>query len=340
MDTVTDADEAIRTEKTTAGESTIQQRRPLFVFLIGLCMGSADAVPGVSGGTVALIAGIYGRLVDAIAAVSVENLAALARAFLPAGSGVSTARMRAVLDRMDALFVATLLAGVGTAVVAVGRLVEHAAASAPVLLYGLFFGLIGASALVLWRALTMGTARRWLAALAGFSVAFALSGGVRVLDAGGPAVVFLAGTVAVSAMVLPGVSGSLLLLILGQYVPMYAALNDFLDGLARAATGGSSPGLVDSGGTVLLFLVGGTLGVLTVGRVIRRLLDTHREATLSFLVALVVGALRAPITELSGTHSVAWTADTLGTFAAVAALGAALVLLLDRYALDLDFEAV
>ena len=312
----------------------------LKTFVIGLCMGSADAVPGISGGTIALIAGIYERLIAAITAVTPGRAVRFLRALAPTGGGPSARGAVGVLEEVDVYFLLALVGGVGTAIVIVARIVHYASQNAPVLLYGVLFGLIGASAVVLLRALRVETATHAAAGVAGFGVAFVLSGPASPLGTEGLSVVFLAGAVAVSAMILPGISGSLLLVILGQYERMSGALSDFVDGLLGLVTGGSTASVVDAGTVVVTFVLGGLVGLFTVSRLIRRALDANRGATLAFLVALVVGALRAPITELSRREAVTWTTETIGVFAAVAAVGAVLVLVLDWYAVDLDFEAV
>ena len=161
-----------------------------------------------------------------------------------------------------------------------------------------------------------------------------------MLEGSGLVVVFVAGAVAVSAMILPGISGSLLLIILGQYIPMYGSLNSFLDGVGGLVTGGKFEAVVAPGRDVFTFLLGGLIGLLTVARLIRRLLDRNRGATLAFLVALVFGALRAPISELSGTEEVTWTAATIGKFGGLALVGGILVLILDWYAIDIDFGSL
>ncbi|WP_202593637.1 DUF368 domain-containing protein [Halococcus sediminicola] len=303
-------------------------------------MGSADAVPGISGGTVALIAGIYGRLIEAITAITPSRSFDLCKAVLPIGSGSSRHHAKLILREFDAMFVATLLTGIATAVVIVGRVVEYAAARVPVLLFGLFFGLIAASAVILWRELTIDTTGQWLVAIVGFSLAFVLSGSVQLLEEGGLVVVFVAGAIAVSAMILPGISGSLLLIILGQYIPMYDSLNSFLDGIGGVVTGGAFETVIAPGREVFTFLVGGLVGLFTVARLIRGLLKRNREATLAFLVVLVFGALRAPIAELSGTEGVDWTLVTIGEFGVLAFIGTVLVLVLDWYAIDIDFGSL
>lgn len=310
-------------------------------FLIGLCMGSADAVPGVSGGTIALIAGIYERLIAAITAITPERAVAFLSALSPAhDGGVSARGAVAVLEEVDVWFLLALVGGVGTAVVIVARIVDYASEHAPILLYGVLFGLIGASAVILLRELSVDTPFQAGGALAGLVIAFVLSGPASPLGTDGLAVVFVAGTVAVSAMILPGISGSLFLVILGQYERMSGALSGFVDALLGVVTGGPSPSLVDTGSVVVTFILGGLVGLFTISRLIRRALDANRQATLAFLVALVVGALRAPITELTVEKGVTWTTETIGTFAVAAVVGAVVVLVIDWYAIDLDFDAI
>ena len=311
-------------------------------FVVGLFMGTADGVPGVSGGTIALIAGIYERLVMAINAVTPRRFVAGVRALTPLDGGVSLDRAAAVLDEVDGWFLITLLVGILSAVVAVGQVVEWADEHYPVLMFGVFFGLIGASALVLLREVAIRTAPEAVAAVAGVVVAFVAAGySESLLGASTLPVIFVAGSVAVSAMILPGLSGSLLLVILGQFTYMYDQLGAFLDGLVAAATGGSLDGLAGPAATVVTFVGGGLVGLFTIARVVRAALDYNREVTYAFLVALVLGALRAPVVTLSGPdYAVSWTTPTIQAFAGAAAVGAVVVFVLDWYAVDIDLEAV
>ena len=327
-------------DETTLRATVPPAREWARTFLVGLFMGTADGVPGVSGGTIALIAGIYERLVAAITAVTPGRFVAGVRALTPLDGGVSLDRAAAVLDEVDGWFLIALLAGVASAVVVVTRAVDYLNEAAPVVLFGFFFGLIGASAAVLLREISVTRLDSGAAAVAGFVVAFAVSGASASLGGGGLVVVFVAGAVAVSAMILPGVSGSLLLVILSQYTRMTEALSGFLDGLAALATGGSPENLAGNGAEVVAFVLGGLVGLFTIARLIRRALAANREATFAFLVALVVGALRAPIVTLNTEHGVVWTTDTLAPFGVAALAGAVVVLVLDWYAVDIDLDGV
>lgn len=328
-------------EDATVRDSLPPLRELARIYLVGLFMGTADGVPGVSGGTIALIAGIYERLIDAINAVTPTRFVAGVRALAPVDGGVSVPRALAVWEEVDGWFLVALLAGVATAVVVVTRAIVYVEEHAPVVLFGFFFGLIAASALILARAITVARPDSAAAAVAGFLIAFVVSGLGEVLSGGGLAVVFVAGAVAVSAMVLPGISGSLLLVILSQYTRMIAALKGFLDGLAGLATGGPAPDLLANGTEVVVFVLGGLVGLFSVARLVRRALAVNREATYAFLVALVVGALRAPVATLNGPeYAVAWSLATLWAFGGAAVAGAAVVVALDWYAVDFDLDRV
>ena len=301
------------------------------IYLRGLAMGAADAVPGVSGGTIALITGIYERLIAAITAVEPGRLRRIAGGLRADGQTDAVAALR----ELDAAFLAALGAGILTAVVSVLRLVSVLLETAPVATYGFFFGLIGASAAVLYGKVSLATRGRQLAALAGVGIAFALSGYAATTLGSSLPIIFVAGTVAVTAMVLPGVSGSLLLLMLGQYEYMSATLSTFTDGLVAAARGDGTATLAETAPTISVFLAGGGVGLFTVAHAVRWALDQYRKATLVFLVSLIVGALRAPIEQTGialSEASRAWTPAAIAVFAVVAVAGAAVVVGVDRLA--------
>ncbi|MFC4356592.1 DUF368 domain-containing protein [Halobium salinum] len=314
----------------------VDLRSWLVVYAKGFCMGAADAVPGVSGGTIALITGIYERLIDAITAVDADNV----RRFL---GGLTSDRDEALaaLREMDVLFLLVLGSGLVTAVVAIASTLEHAVETAPVPTFGFFFGLIAASAAVLVGEVSVGTARRKLAAVVGFLLAFVVSGAAETLiPEGSVVVVFFAGMIAISAMILPGISGSLLLLILGQYTFLTGSLSAFKDGVFGLLLGTNGlDALTESGAVVVSFLVGAVIGLLTISRVVDWALEHYRDATFTFLIFLIVGALRAPVVQTStrlAEQGRVWSLDLVGVFAGAAVVGAVAIVLVDRYAGDID----
>jgi putative membrane protein len=206
------------------------------------------------------------------------------------------------------------------------------------LLFGFFFGLIAVSAFILLREIRVVTAFQAGAGIVGFVVAFLLSGSATFLSGGGLLIVFVSGAIAVSAMILPGISGSLLLVILGQYTRMSTTLSGFVDAVAGAVAGEPSNELASHGTVVATFVLGGVLGLFTVSRVVRRALERNQRATMAFLVALVVGALRAPVERVQ--TEVGFSTDVLVEFGGAAVVGAVVLLLLDWYAVDLDLETL
>jgi len=305
---------------------------PIGTYLRGIAMGTADAVPGVSGGTIALITGIYDRLIAAVTAASPS----LARRAIEGLLG-DRDQLRAVWTDIDGTFLLALGAGIATAILTVTRVLHVALETAPVLTYGFFFGLIGASAVVLRGEFRVDTAGRAAAAVAGATLAFVASGRASAALGETALATFLAGAVAVSAMILPGISGSLLLVILGQYDRMTEALSVFVDALFALATGGPTATVVETGVPVVAFLAGGVVGLLTVAHAVRAALAARREATLAFLIGLIVGALRAPVARV-GEEVGAWTAAVGGEFVLAAAIGALLVIGVDRLAGGVELD--
>lgn len=302
----------------------------LATYLTGLAMGTADAVPGVSGGTIALIAGIYDRLVGAIAAFDPGRIVAAAeeRSVRPIGE---------LLVEMDVRFLIALGLGMVTGVATVAGAVEAARHETPALMFAFFFGLIAASAIVLFDEVALDRRREQVVAVLGGVLAFALTGeGFRAALGNDPLVVFFAGAIAISAMILPGVSGSFLLLVLGQYTFMTGRLSEFLAGLAGLVTGGSLEEIIDPAVSVVAFASGAAVGLLTFARVVEYALEQDRQATLTFLVALMVGGLRYPVTKV--LEHVAPTGPSVGGVLGAALVGGGLVVLLDRFTAGIGYE--
>lgn len=301
------------------------------VALKGAAMGVAEIIPGVSGGTIALVVGIYDRLVAAIAGLRPAPLRHLPR--------LHRARhRRALVDELVAMDLPFLLAlGVGMAamVIALARGIESVLANYPGPTYAFFAGLILASAVVLYRYVSVDTPQRIALAVGFAAAAFVLSGAATAGLGHALPVVFLAGAIAITALVLPGVSGSFLLLALGQYEYMVGALNDAVDGVTGLLTGGGTDDLFEAAPPVVVFLVGAVIGLLTVAHAVSYALDRAREATLIALVSLMVGALRVPGDEVAAAWQadLTWIAVTVGA----AVTGALAIVVFDRYTDDLAY---
>ncbi|RQG89273.1 DUF368 domain-containing protein [Natrarchaeobius halalkaliphilus] len=299
----------------------------------GLCMGTADALPGVSGGTVALLLGFYGRLIAAITALTPGRALAVLRGY----DADRRDRARTALVEMDLEFLLPLGVGMVTAVALIATTVSALAESHPIALFGFFTGLIAASAIVLFRSLEFSSPAHGLAGSAGVGLALLVASNVIQLPGSGSVLIFLAGALAISAMILPGISGALILILLGQYVFLSAELSAFLDSISALVSGsGSVAAVLEPGATVVVFVLGGFVGLVTIARVVRRALEARRELTLLFLVGLIAGSIPAPLYSIDEAY--AWTTDIVVLTGAWALVGIVALLALDILAGGFDPE--
>ncbi len=232
----------------------------LRIFFTGVAMGAADVVPGVSGGTIAFISGIYQRLLDAIRAAP----AALMILFQ---EGITEA-----WRKMDANFLLVLAAGILLSVASLARLISWVLVHYPTCLWGFFFGLILASFVYLalqvrWNPLPL--ILLVLGAAAAILVGEIRPGTVEPT----PLIIFGSGALAICAMILPGISGSFILLVLGMYPAVLAAIKNF--------------DLI----FIALFAAGCGLGLLGFSHILGYLLHRFRDPVLSLLTGFLAGSL-------------------------------------------------
>lgn len=232
----------------------------------GFAMGSADVVPGVSGGTVALVTGIYPRLVSTISAGS-----RAAGRFVKADikGGVEA------LKKLDWAFLISLLLGAAIAVVTLAKVIEDLLHTQPIRMAGLFLGMIIGTIVIAWRLLQNPSASHAaIAGVVGVSAFFAF--GLQSATSANPstAVFFFAGMLAICAFILPGVSGSFLLLSIGMYQAVLGAVND------------------RDMAIVLVFGAGAVLGLGIFSRVLERLLDRYHDTVVAVLIGLMLGSVR------------------------------------------------
>ncbi|MFP8952704.1 DUF368 domain-containing protein [Natrialbaceae archaeon A-arb3/5] len=303
------------------------------IYAYGLCMGTADALPGVSGGTVALLLGFYGRLIAAITALTPGRALAVVRGYNPNRRD----RAREALLEMDLAFLIPLGIGMVTAVALIAGTVSALAESHPVALYGFFTGLIAASAVVLFRSLTFASTRHMLSAAGGTALALLVASNVIQLPGSGYVLILLSGAFAISAMILPGVSGALILILLGQYTYLSTTFTEFLTAAGGLVSGsGSTEAVLEPGTIVVLFVLGGLVGLLTIARVVRRALERQRELTFLFLVGLIAGSIPAPLHNIA--EATAWTTSVGLSTAGWALVGALALFALDWLAGGFDPE--
>lgn len=237
---------------------------------------------------------------------------------------------------MDLPFLIALGVGMVSAVIILARVIGGLIESYPGPTYAFFAGLILASAVILYRLVDIESIGHVALALLAMAAAFILSGIATAALGHSLPVVFVAGAIAVTALVLPGVSGAFLLLALGQYDYMIGVLNDFVDAVGAVVTGtGSTDSLLEAATPVSVFMVGAVIGVVTVAHAVNYALERARTATLIVLVSLMVGALRVPVAEVSATAST----DPLWILATAVAglLGAVAVIGFDYFTGDLEY---
>ncbi len=237
-------------------------KRYLYTAFAGLTMGAADVVPGVSGGTMAFIMGVYEELVDALKSFNWRLLRLLVRLRLGDAAAAIPWRFLVVLG---AGITVSLLVLAGP----IGWLLDHQ----PVPLFAFFLGLVLASIL------TVAARLRWsvtavLCLLLGAGIAWWLVGLVPMAMPHDAVTLFLSGAAAITAMILPGISGSFILLVLGQYEFVIDAVRD-RDFLA-----------------VLPLAAGAVCGILPFVRVLSWLLRRHRQITIALLIGFMAGSLR------------------------------------------------
>ena len=235
----------------------------LGIYLRGVAMGAADLVPGVSGGTIALITGIYARLITAIASVGPSTLSLLMRG-----------KLMEAWKAVDGQFLLTLGAGIATAIIGLAALLDWLLQYYPLPLWASFSGLVLASALSLvLENYRQWSSREWPLFVIGVGVAVFVGLTQAVQLPLTPWGVFLAGSIAICAMILPGISGSFLLLLMGMYqVVIGAVVNlEFL--------------------TLGLFALGCGVGILLFSRLLQRLLSVAEQPTMAMLFGFLLGSL-------------------------------------------------
>jgi putative membrane protein len=301
----------------------------LSVYLKGMAMGAADTVPGVSGGTIALITGIYERLISAVTALDPRVLLRLGSLHTRAGRQALVAD----LVEMDVGFLLVLGTGILSAVLTLSHVLKAALDTRPALTFAFFLGLIAASALVLYNEVSLDSPRQLAAGGAGLVLALVLTDPrLQAFLPNTPLVVFFAGIVAISAMVLPGVSGSFLLLVLGQYDYLLETVTSLTAGLRTLLDGGDPAALLAPLVVLGSFIAGALVGLLSIAHAVKWALTHYRRETITFLVSLMVGALRLPLGRIAENVTV-WTTETAVAVVVAAVVGGVLVLGLD-YATD------
>jgi len=234
--------------------------------LKGLCMGSADVIPGVSGGTIALITGIYEELLLALKSIDATWV-----------KKILNLDLRGALAHVHVRFLLSLFVGIGIAIISLARLMNYLLHHYPVFTWSLFFGLIAASILVVSRQMGNWTGRAGISFVAGTVVAAFIVNLIPVATPDALWFIFLCGVIAICAMILPGISGAFILLILGKYEFITATLKN--------------PFLPQHLVIIIVFCLGCLIGLLSFSRLLNYLLKNFHQLTMAFLTGLMVGSM-------------------------------------------------
>ncbi|MEM9692066.1 MAG: DUF368 domain-containing protein [Myxococcota bacterium] len=233
----------------------------------GFCMGTADVVPGVSGGTMAVALGIYHQLLAAITSADKMAVASLLRFDL-----------KALFGRVHWRFIGALLTGLALGLILMVKVVKLPLLIGPTsdtrpLVYAIFFGMVLGSAVTLGTHIKTWGVVRPVAMVAGIGIGFLVVTRVPVDTPDHPAFIFLCGSIAICAMLLPGISGSFILLILRKYAFILGAVSALQLSV------------------VAPFLAGCVFGLLAFSRVLKWLLDRYHDTVLASLIGLLIGSL-------------------------------------------------
>lgn len=245
----------------------MKEKRSLLDYFIitlkGMAMGAADVVPGVSGGTIAFISGIYEELLDTINAIKFSLLSVLKK------EGI-----KAVWQKANLNFLVALLLGIGISVLSLAKLLSWLLLHKPVLIWSFFFGLVIASIWFVGKQIKVWNAGSIVSLLVGIIAAYLITTFQPALATDpGFFYLFLSGALAITAMILPGISGAFILVLLGVYQVVLNAVHEFNFKI------------------IAIVGVGAVVGLLSFSRVLKYFLSHYRPATLALLTGFIIGAL-------------------------------------------------
>ena len=244
--------------------------RNMMVAVKGACMGAADVIPGVSGGTIAFIMGIYDEFVGSLASINGEAVKLLLKG-----------RFAAFWKHINGSFLLSLVVGIGVSVIALAGLMQMLLSDFPIQTWAFFFGLIVASSLFIIRGISGWKLREGLLLVFGIVLGAVICTLSPTQTPDGLWFIFLSGALAICAMILPGISGSFILLILGKYEYILGAISDIVAG-------------VDLGRNLLIlgvFGLGAIIGILAFSRFLHWLLARWQKETMIVLAGFIIGSL-------------------------------------------------
>ena len=235
----------------------------IVIGLKGMAMGAADVVPGVSGGTIAFISGIYEELLVAISSVNLDLFKTLKKE-----------GFKAAWKQLNGSFLLSLFAGIFISIISLAKAIKYLLENEPILLWSFFFGLVLASIIYIAKQITKWNFIAFIVLVLGAFLAYYITTlNPLVSENSSSLYILLAGAIAICAMILPGISGSFILVLLGAYKPILDALNnrDFK--------------------TIFIFIVGAIIGLLSFSKILKWLFAHYKNYTLAVLTGFIIGSL-------------------------------------------------
>lgn len=240
----------------------------LFLYMKAFAMGTADLVPGVSGGTIAFITGIYDQLLESVAALNSDLIKKLLKFDI-----------KGALSMMHLRFLIPLSVGILSAMLLLARLMHYLLNEHKVLTWAAFFGLISASIVIVYRHQDKPKDPfNIFMLLIGTAVGYIMVSLIPVTTPDAYWFYYLCGIIGITAMILPGLSGSFLLLILGKYEQMTSAIKN--------------PLILDNFIVMLIFFAGTLTGLLSFSKILNWLMKKYRSQTMAFLSGLLIGSIK------------------------------------------------
>ncbi|MFT7343822.1 MAG: putative membrane protein [Lentimonas sp.] len=234
----------------------------LLLSIKGMAMGAADVVPGVSGGTIAFITGIYEELITSIDNINLSAIKVLRKEGLTA-----------FWNHINGTFFLFLFAGIILSIASLAKIVVFTLEESPVLIWSFFFGLILASTYIIGKTITNWTSKSIVAGLIGLVIALFISSIQTVAQIDNTWYIFLSGAVAICAMILPGISGSFILVLMGSYHLVLNALKE------------------KELFTIVVFLGGCVVGLLSFSKLLKFLFTKYKTLTIAVLTGFMLGSL-------------------------------------------------
>lgn len=234
----------------------------ILLYLKGIAMGTADVIPGVSGGTVAFISGIYDELLHSIKAIDGEAFRLLFKL-----------KLKDFWVKINGNFLATLFAGIVTSLLSLAKLMTYLLTHHPILIWSFFFGLILVAAPLVLREIKRWSVNAIISFVVGIVTAYYITVVTPTESPNNLPFIFFSGALAICAMILPGISGAFILLLIGKYQYMITALIEF-----------NIP-------IVLVFVAGCAVGILSFSRLLSWVLDHYHSVAVALLAGFMLGSL-------------------------------------------------